>query len=75
MGKPVLEILHDANIPEILWSTRYLIRHEQKDCGQQGCGIKKMAEEGRAFDDNQSECNFDLFIKFLSKTEYKKSCN
>ena len=37
--------------------------------------FKKMAEEGRAFDDNQSECNFDLFIKFLSKTEYTKSCN
>ena len=37
--------------------------------------LKKMAEEGRAFDDNQSECNFDLFIKFLSKTEYTKSCN
>ena len=37
--------------------------------------LKKMAEEGRAFDDNQSECNFDLFIKFLSKTKYTKSCN
>ena len=34
-----------------------------------------MAEEGRAFDDNQSECNFNLFIKFLSKTKYIKSCN
>ena len=37
--------------------------------------LKKMAEEGRAFDDNQSECNFDLFTKFLSKTKYTKSCN
>ena len=37
--------------------------------------LKKMAEEGRAFDDNQSECNFNLFIKFLSKTKYIKSCN
>ena len=37
--------------------------------------LKKMAEEGRAFDDNQSECNFNLFIKILNGTKYTKSCN